>query len=635
MFYAAVTLAAGIPLALGLLVVVRSRVRRIGWLLAAHGVSVALRLGGSQQAPGVEAGGSPTGTAAGGGMLVVDQLAQGSWIFLFLWLVLVAYLVPDGRLPSVRWRRWVWGGALGVVLFLVGAAGDADSFRQEHQGQPPPLRWLPGAISDVVGVIGLALVVILFFGSVVAVRGRLRGSTGDTRLQLLWLVWGTSAVPIGLMLVWANHFLLGEQEWVTTAALTLVSVALPVAIAIAILRHRLFDIRVVLSRTITYGVLTLVVITVYALLLLVAERLGGSGTTGGLVAVAVVAVAVHPVHSWLRRRVERLVYGYRSEPRHALRLLADQAEAAEPGELGASITEAVREALRLDHVWMEPGDDRGHDDDAVRSPLVHRGESLGALAVRVPRGRQLSAADLSLLHDLARYAAVLVRSERQGDQLRESRARIVASREEERRRLRRDLHDGIGPSLAAIVLKLNAAQSAADEDRRSVLMAEARGEVRETIAEIRRLVDDLRPAAIDEVGLVAAIRQRAAALSGEVAIEVSGPEAMPALPAAVEVAAFRIASEAMANVVRHSGATGCRVAIAVNGAFELTVADNGHGIERSGPDGVGWRSMQERAAELGGSCTISGRHPEAGVVVRAVLPFGPRVAGNVDMESRT
>ena len=200
----------------------------------------------------------------------------------------------------------------------------------------------------------------------------------------------------------------------------------------------------------------------------------------------------------------------------------------------------------------------------------------------------------------------------------------MAGREEERRRIRRDLHDGVGPSLAAIVLKLNAAESRTEHTERSALVAEARQEVRQAIAEVRRLVDDLRPPAIDEVGLLAAIRQRAAALSGDLTIEVAGPDPMPALPAAVEVAAFRIASEAMTNVARHAAATRCRVDLVVNGRFELTVADNGRGADSGAPTtgrGAGWISMRERAAELGGTCTISHR-PEGGMVVHAIVPLG-------------
>ncbi len=621
MYYAAVGLATAIPVALGLLVVGRGSQRRIGWLLVAHGISVGLLLGGAE----VQSSSTPA--------LVSDQLGQGSWIFLFLWLVLIAYLLPDGRPLSRRWRVWIEIGLAGAAVFLVGSAGDVSAFQQEHPGRELPVPWLPQTLSDALGAIGLLLVVLFFFGSAVAVRSRLRRATGDARVQLLWLVWGALAVPIGLLIVWANHFVLGDHVWLADVVLTGVSVALPTTIAIAILRYRQFDIQVVLSRTLTYGTLVVGVVGLYALLLLSADQLVGNDTAGGLVAVAVVAVTVHPAYFWLRQRIERWVYGYRSEPDQALRLLADRAEAADPDTLGASITEAVAEALRVDHVWVDPIGAEG-DDRVVRTPLVHRGERLGDLAVEVPPGRQLSPADLSLLRDLARYAAVLVRSQQQGDQLRESRSRIVTGREEERRRLRRDLHDGLGPSLAAIVLKLNAAQSRPATTERAELLAEARDEVKDAIAEVRRLVDDMRPPAIDEVGLLGAIRQRATALSRhlDLAIDVAGPDPMPPLPAAVEVAAFRIASEAMTNVSRHSEATRCQVGIAVNGSFELTVSDNGHGTGRSTKRGVGLTSMRERAAELGGTCAITSR-PEGGLLVHAVLPLQQRLREDAGVEA--
>lgn len=609
MFFTAVVFATVVPITLGLLLVRRGQ-RRIGCLLVAHGLSVGLLLGGSEF--------TSTTTAA----LVADQLLAGGWVFLFLWLVLIAYVLPDGRPLSSRWLLWVRVGLAGAAMLLVGAPGDRSTFRQEHDGLAPPVAWLSPAVSAVLGTVGLVLVVLLFFGSAVAVRSRLKASAGETRLQLLWLVWGALAVPLGLLLLWANHFLLSDNPWVTAATFTGVSTALPATITIAILRYRLFDIQLVLSRTLTYGVLVVGVVALYALLLLAVARVGGNDTLGGLLTVAVVAVAVHPAYAWLGRRVERWVYGYRSQPHQALRLLADRADAAASDTFGTpvtdAVTDAIAEALRADRAWVDtrPGE---AGDRVVRTPLVHRGESFGYLAVAVPHGRELSSADLALLRDLARYAAVLVRSERQGQALRESRSRIVAGREEERRRLRRDLHDGVGPALAAVVLKLNAAQSRADVDARAALLAEAREEVKDAIAEVRRLVDDLRPPAIDEVGLLAAIRHRAGALSGVLTIEVSGPEPLPALPAAVEVAAFRIASEAMTNAVRHAGASRCRVDVCLNGCLELTIADNGRGRALATTSGVGWTSMRERAAELGGTCDISDRR-EGGLVVRAVLP---------------
>lgn len=614
MQHALVLFGAAVPVVVGGLVLRWHLRHPIGWLLVAHGVNFFVMLTFDEQS-----------TSHAG--LIADQLTMGAWVFLFLCLVLIAYLLPDGHAANRFWRWWVRVGLVGVLAFIVGAAGDRQEFADTHEGAGLPLPWLPEPVSGLIGVVGLLMVALLFLGSFVAVWRRLRRAQGDQRLQLLWLVWGALTVPVTLVTGWVNHFLLDDGP-LFTVALGLVAVGLPATVGIAILRHRLFDIRLVLSRTLTYLLLIVAVVAVYALLLFATDRLTGNGTVGGLLAVGVVAIAVHPAYSFLQRRIERWVYGLRSDPRAAIRLLADRAEAADPNGLIAAVTAAVAAALRVDRVWVETsGSEQGA---ALRAHMIHRGEHVGHLAIEVPPGREFSQSDLDLVQDLARYAAILVRSEQLNDELRESRSRIVTGREEERRRLRRDLHDGVGPSLAAIVLKLNATQSRRDADERNSLIAETRDEVKAAIAEVRRLVDDLRPPAIDEVGLVDAIRQRASSLSGDVTFEVTGPDGLPPLPAAVEVAAFRIASEAMTNVARHSGATRCRVGVEVDGSFELTVSDNGHGSDRTTTQGVGWTSMRARAAELGGSCTITSR-PEGGLVVRAVLPLSEKEPVEADV----
>ncbi len=598
-------LAAVVPIAVGLLVV-RAQ-RRIGWLLVAQGVSFWLVL-------------EATGLIGGKAGLAVDQLASGAWVLLFLWVVLIAYLLPDGRTASPRWRWWLRVTLAGVALFLVGSAGDRQGFRDSHHGTDPPLRWLPETVSGLLGVAGLLLTVLFIFGGAVAVRWRLKRAEGDDRLRLLWLVWGALSIPLGLLGAWASHFVLHDNALV--AGLALSSVGLPLTIGIAVLRHRLFDIQLVLSRTLTYAVLTVVVAGVYVVLLWAADRLFGDGTVGGVVAVVVVAVVATPLYGWVRRRMERWVYGYRSDPAGALRRLSASVESADPLQLVHTITASVADALKVDRVWVEEAHTPPSGDPrSVRVPLVHRNERIGDLVLQVPAGRSLSPADTALLHDLARQAAVTVRASQLATELQASRSRIVAAREEERKRLRRDLHDGVGPSLAAIVLKLNAAQSRRDAVERNALLSEIRDETRSAIAEVRRLVDDLRPPAIDEVGLVGAIRQRASALSTETLVfRVDGPDALPPLPAAVEVAAFRIVSEAMANVAKHSGASRCTIDIGIHGTLELTVTDDGLGKASPTGAGVGWTSMTERAAELGGSCTISSR-AEGGLVVRALLPL--------------
>ena len=608
-------------LLLGLLVMSRGGQRRIGWLLIAHAVTMGMFLGIPQ---------SPSTSQAG---LVLDQLTQGSWVFLFLWLVVIAYLLPTGHTASSRWRRWVSAGLVGVVMFQIGAAGDRTMFVDAHDGQSPPLHWLPEVVSGVVGVIGLVLVALLVFGSFVHLWLRLRTSTGEDRLRLLWPVWGSLSLPAVLAFGWANHFLLGDRELPFILALALLSVALPATIAISVLRHRLFDIELVLSRTLTYATLTILVVGAYATLLTLADRLFGHRSVGGLVAVGLVAVLVHPTYAWLRRGIERRVYGYRSDPAVALRRLGAGVESSDPLHVVETITRSVGEALKIRDVWVDfAGQDPRDDEQVVRVPLVHRGDRVGDLAVRVPPGRRLSAPDTALLYDMARHAALVVKVGQLALELQESRSRIVSAREEERKRIRRDLHDGVGPSLAAIVLKLDAAQTRGDESERNSLLAETRDEAKETIKEVRRLVEGLRPKAIDEVGLVNAVRQRAAALStAALKYDVKGPETLPSLPAAVEVAVFRIASEAMTNTAKHSGASHCTVVIELDGTLAVTVTDNGCGSAKATRTGMGWTSMTERAAELGGSCTISSR-AEGGLTVRAVVPLTAPLEETADVE---
>lgn len=609
----AVFLASGVAVLVGFMVLLGSAQRRIGWLLVAQGVCFGALL--------LSEGASTTRRA-----MVVDQLASGSWVFLFIWLVVIAYLVPDGHALSPRWRHWMTCGLAGVVAFLVGSAGDVTGFRETHDGRDPPLPWLPEPVSAVLGVAGLVLTVMLFFGAVFAVRARLKGSSGTARLQLLWLVWGATSLPLALALMWVGHFVLDDSPIATSVALTLAGAALPVAIGIAILRHQLFDIQLVLSRTLTYGVLLTAVVAFYVILLIAAQRVLGQSAAGGVLAVAIVAVAVQPAYSVLRRTIERWVYGYRSDPAVALRRLGARLDSADPLHVVEAVSASVRDALKVERVWVSPPDaELPTDPCTVQVPLVHREELVGQLVVQVPPGRRLSAADTALLGDLARQAALTVRAAQLAEDLQTSRSAIVSAREEERKRLRRELHDGVGPSLAAILLKLEAARSRQDAASRNALLTEIKDETKAAITEVRRAVDELRPPAIDELGLAGAIGQRAASLTtGDLMFEMCLAPNLPLLPAASEVAAFRIASEAMTNVARHSGATRCRVELWCDRWLELTVSDNGGGADRSSPHGVGWTSMVERAAELGGTCTI-GPRVDGGLVVHAVLPAGPGV----------
>jgi signal transduction histidine kinase len=255
--------------------------------------------------------------------------------------------------------------------------------------------------------------------------------------------------------------------------------------------------------------------------------------------------------------------------------------------------------------------------------ISYRGEVVGRLLLPHTALRaRLSTRDERLLGDLVRQAVVAVRTAELAAQLQAGREALVLAREEERRRIRRDLHDGLGPALGAVALRIDTARNVAGSDpaRADELLRQARADAAAVLADVRRLVHDLRPPALDDVGLVGAVRQQAERLSGPgLQFEVSG-EAATDLPAAVEVAAYRIAAEAMHNAQRHSAASRCRVVLAREpDGLRVEVTDDGAGIDPARPSGVGLVSVRERAAELGGRCEVL--CPDGGgTVVRAWLP---------------
>jgi len=208
---------------------------------------------------------------------------------------------------------------------------------------------------------------------------------------------------------------------------------------------------------------------------------------------------------------------------------------------------------------------------------------------------------------------------------------LVAAREEERRRLRRELHDGLGPTLAAMTLRIDVALELLDRDAAAVmdLLIGLREESQRAIAEIRRVAYDLRPPALDELGLIGAIEEcterfcGAASAVEQLDVDLNLPRGLPALPAAIEVAALRIVQEALANVAHHSGARACGVRLEVGGAVAIEVSDDGEGLPADYRPGVGLHSMRERAAELGGTCAIESRRPR-GTRVLAELPLAVR-----------
>jgi signal transduction histidine kinase len=264
----------------------------------------------------------------------------------------------------------------------------------------------------------------------------------------------------------------------------------------------------------------------------------------------------------------------------------------------------------------------------MRLPLLYRGEEIGAFLL-VPRPGEggFSSADKHLLDGLARQAGVAAYTVRLTADLQRSRERLVTAREEERRRLRRDLHDGLGPALGSLPLKLDVADDLMEEDPAAAreLLRGLKAQSQSAVADIRRLVYGLRPPALDDLGLVGAIRETTAQYGANgLRISVEAPESgsLPPLPAAVEVAAYRIVQEALTNVSRHAEAHTCVVRLVLDeagGVLRFEVSDDGRGLPAGYRPRVGLHSMRERAEELGGSCLVE-TLPENGTRVRASLP---------------
>ena len=269
--------------------------------------------------------------------------------------------------------------------------------------------------------------------------------------------------------------------------------------------------------------------------------------------------------------------------------------------------------------------------NALTFPLLYKSETVGQLVVVMDDDRQPTSEESRLLAAIAGGAGAAAQVVRQAHVLQLAREHLVLAREEERRRLRRNLHDTIGPTLSALSLKAGAVRSLIQEDPGAAQegMNVLRQLIQSVITDIRRVVYDLRPPALDELGIIPAIREQAQQFStGGLQVLVDAPDEMPPLPAAVEVAGYRIVLEALTNVDRHAHAHQCRIVIGVEDQVNIEVTDDGSGLPVGHRAGVGIASMRERVSELGGSFTIDSPR-EGGTRVQATLPLGPRSLGRV------
>jgi len=585
------------------------------------------------------------------------EVRQPAWQWVFdsagmmalscLWIFPLIF--PNGQFVP-RWTRWM---ALYEVVGAVMAAFFGDTIRE---------------VPVVTISFGIFFLLPSFCIGVYAQLYRyFRVARPAERQQIKWVVVGlVGFVVTQLAILIPLNALLTSPAVSADPARRLVLSAIPdtlwqlnnlliaVTITFSVLRYRLWDIDVFINRSLVYGALIVSVIGLYMIVVGVAGALFQSvgNTLLAILATGLIAVLFHPLRQRLQRGINHLMYGERDEPYTALSRLGRRLEASlAPEAVLPTVVTTVREVLKLPYVAIylqqdshgykivaesaspslriEGGRIRvpGMNREGLCIPLIHQGETLGyiVLGPRAPN-EAFGSTDLRLLDDLAPQVGVAVHAVRLTADLQRSREQLVLAREEERRRLRRDLHDDLAPTLASLGLTASTAADliSTNPTTATALVKELQSEIRATVGNIRRLVYDLRPPTLDELGLLAAVRERAAQYSnapGGFPVTVEAPAELPALPAAVEVAAYRIVQEALENVSKHSHARECAIRFKNHNGLEIEITDNGIGLPPNITPGVGLRSMRERTEELGGSCVIE-RGVNSGTRVLACLPIG-------------
>ncbi|GGK21455.1 hypothetical protein GCM10010124_12370 [Pilimelia terevasa] len=591
-----------------------------------------------------------TGALAGAEVVALcgNAWAPAAWLSQWLWfppyaaIGLTLLVFPAGRLPSPRWRALppLLAGAAAVSAAALAVAALDHPFDLLTGDEPVLTDRARAALA--VARYATAACLALLLVAVASIGLRWRGARDERRRQLACLLAG------GLVLLAGIALNIATVRWAGVCA----AVALPLAMTVAVLRYRLYALDQAINRTLVWLIMSFLVVTGFLALVYVLRELllrawsPAAAGQSNLLATVAVAICFGPVRRRVQHGVDRLVYGDRDDPYRVIACLGDVlGRTVEPTALLPMLTDAIGRSLQVGYVAVEltgtaaPVEYGTCCPHVEAFPMVAHGEYVGRLlvATRSP-GARFGRRERRLLADVATQAAVAAESTRLTRDLQRSRERLIAAREEERRRLRRELHDGLGPTLTGMAMQVRAASRlTADPDRVAGLLAALADDLRLASAEVRQLVDGLRPPALDR-GLAAALRDQVARFDSPalgVSLDVSGAEGE--LPAAIEVAAYRIVAEALHNVARHARARTCRVAVRRGRMLELTVADDGVGIpagvavegaagaRAAQGSGVGLGSMRERAVELGGDCTVA--TGPGGTTITVRLPGGATAAG--------
>jgi signal transduction histidine kinase len=634
----------------GALIASRHQGNPIGWLFQYFAVAFLLGLA----AEGYAFGPNPRSLPGIGPALLVSQvslpLALGA-------LGLILLLFPSGRLPSRRWRLAAWGIVISILSASVGIL----------------LKWgtLDFGVTNPLGVESLSSFTsfLRFAGgigsvvfSVLSVAGlfvRYRRATSEERQQIRWLAYVGGLAAGLLLLLFLSEPLLpqaGDVLWISFWVT--ISLGIPAAAAIAILRYRLYDLDIVVKKTVLFAILATFIGLAYVLIVIGIPALlfGAGGTTGAssfvpFAAAAVLALAFQPVRRWASHLANRLVYGRRSTPYELLAefagraggtysvddILPQMARAAAEGTGAARVTVWLRvgEALRPVASWPS-GDGRQRDALPLQGdelpnigeqafPVSHGGELLGALSVQASAAEPLTPAKDKLLQDLAAQAALILRNVRLFEELRASRQRIVVAQDEERRRLERNIHDGAQQQLVALAVNLRLARTVAAKDpaKADEVLERLQSETQDALENLRDLARGIYPPLLADKGLAVALEAQARKAPVPVTVDSDGvgryaPE--------VEAGVYFCVLEALQNVAKYADANRVEVRLTQgDGYLVFTVADDGMGFDpATTPLGTGLQNMRDRIESLGGTL---------GVV--STPGQGTTVTGRVSLEGAT
>jgi signal transduction histidine kinase len=639
----------GIFIALGLvgvLVIGRQRLNAVGWILLAISMCAGLAFLGSEYAN--------HGTFVEPGSL--PAVAWAWWLGDWVWIGLLALpttflllLFPDGRAPGPRWRPVLWIVAIFVGMALVMFALDPTTYAGGRFRNPlgveavrPLARFLDGP--------GYFLLLTFAVISAASLVLRFRRADRQQRQQIKWFGFAVAILVFYFLLdavFTALH--LPQGFWLGTAGAVIAFGSLPAGLAIAILRHRLFDVDVVINRTVLYGLLAAFITAIYVGIVVgIGALVGQRGNVFlSIVATAIIAVAFQPIRSRARHFANRLVYGKRATPYEVLSTFSDHlGEAYSAEDILPRIARMIGEATGADRatVWVHVGERlvpsaTWPETDAGRSPIGlqgqdlptlpdgerafpvrHQGELLGALSVVTSRRERLNETQERLLGDLAGQAGLLLRNVRLIEELRASRQRLVSAQDEERRRLERNIHDGAQQQLVALAVKLRLARTMTDRDasKAAELLDQLQGETHEALENLRDLARGIYPPLLADRGLTAALEAQARKAPFPVTVE---PNGVARYAADAEATAYFCVLEALQNATKYAEASSAAIRLGRDdGDLVFSVTDDGRGFEPGAtPAGSGLQNMADRVEALGGSLDVVSA-PGRGTTVTGRIP---------------